>query len=246
MPLYTFDRVKNVSGIPVEKLEHAARILAGPEPDMPLPNERKVSLIFEKGLIWGYSYQNTAAFANLGLLLGSVLRPKEEGSSKGAQWGVTGRAGGHQKGWAEVRYRLKGDDPNKEPQRGYPFYRASDEFVAKDGTRFRTHHYFDAHLVGTKFAPLHERASSSPEPDIRLSWMIGCNPAGQMGDSEQKWKEVERRRGRSFPKSISEALDVLTKRIEAGGLVVIQQDIYPNPTTSFADLVLPARAWGED
>src|SRR5260370_14671675 len=36
-------------------------------------------------------------------LLGSVLRPGEEDTNK---TGVTGRAGGHQKGWAEVRYQV--------------------------------------------------------------------------------------------------------------------------------------------
>jgi len=246
LPLYTFERVNRVCGIEIEKLEHAARILAGPEPEMKPPECRIVSLIFEKGLIWGYSYHNTAAFANLGLLLGSVLCPGDENSPAGVRIGVTGRAGGHQKGWAEIRYRLKDDDAAKPPQRGYPFHHATDEFVAEDGTRFRTHHYLDAHLVGTTFAPLHDRAyTRSAEPDIRLLWMIGCNPVGQMGDAGEKWNEVQRRRGDRYPASPAEAVEVLKKRIEAGGLVLVQQDIYPNPTTAFADLVLPAAAWGE-
>jgi len=244
-PLYSLERAASESGIPLEKLERCAQLLAGPVESLVPPAERKVSLIFEKGLIWGFSYQNTAAMANLGLFLGSVLRPapQDEANSEGInKIGVCGRAGGHQKGYAEVRY------PPDQKNRGYPFHNASDEFVSDDGkTHFRTHHYFDAHLVGTRVAPIHPPArTQSPDPDIRLFWVIGCNPVGQMANAQAKWSEVARRRGADFPATVLEAEDRLCARIRSGGLVVVQQDIYPNPTTNYADLILPAAGWGEE
>ena len=234
-----------VSGIPLADLVKAAEILAGPVEQMPPPESRKVSLIFEKGLIWGYSYQNTAAMANLGLLLGSVLRPGAENDNK---LGVTGRAGGHQKGWAEVRYKVtKG---GKTWDAGYPFYNASDEFQANATTRIRTHHYFDGHLTGTRIAPRHSRAlPQNATPDINLLWVIGSNAVGQVGNAAAKWAEVERRRGTVFPEAeadVNAIIAIFQERIRQGGLVVVQQDIYPNPTTNHADLILPAAGWGED
>ena len=42
------------------------------------------------------------------------------------------------------------------------------------------------------------------------------------------------------------ALRQLKARIDAGGLVVAHQEIYPNESTPFADIILAAGAWGED
>lgn len=273
---------EGVSGIPTERLRQAAQILAGPSEgvaaDLPVPlsgdktqASRKVSLIFEKGLIWGFCYQNTAAMANLGLLLGSVLRPGD-GGPKQNELGVTGRAGGHQKGWAEPRYTIAREllvpDPLGGPPRpewrcttsGYPFYNATDYFGVKadpnDSQSFRTHHYFDAHLVGGRIAERHPHShgkTANPKqerPDIQLLWIIGSNSVGQIGNAQEKAKAIQDRRksNQSLPSSAEkdEIVRVLSKRMKAGGLVVVQQDIYPNPTTEFADLVLPAAGWGEE
>jgi arsenite oxidase large subunit len=237
-----------VSGIPYDKLVEAAHFLSGPVSDMPAADSRKVSLIFEKGLIWGYSYQSTAACANLGLLLGSVLDPAAPGAVQpDSKYGVTGRAGGHQKGWAEVRYRLK-NPRGVSFNAGYPFYRATDEFVARDGVRIRTHNYLDAHLVGEAVAPRNTNATGPKNPDVRLLWLIGSNAIGQIGNAAAKWSAVANRRGTALPASadVGEIVRTLTERIRNGGLVVVQQDIYPNPTTMQADLVLPASGWGEE
>lgn len=37
----------------------------------------------------------------------------------------------------------------------------------------------------------------------------------------------------------------LKKRMDDGGMFLVQQDIYPNTLTDFADIVLPAATWGE-
>jgi arsenite oxidase large subunit len=245
-----------LSGIPLADLKRAAQWLSGPpERDGDKPSlTRKVSTIFEKGIIWGFSYHTTAAVANLGLFLGSVLRPGPDDQPQPASSvGVTGRAGGHQKGWCEVRYNLLKKPPNGGGERGflkdvgYPFYRSTDAFVGPNQTTWRTHHYLDAHVVGSDVAKLHPNAVSAKIPDVKLLWVVGSNAVGQVGNAQAKWHEIERRRGALSPASADEdeIVQVLSDRMESGGLVVVQQDIYPNPTTTHADIVLPASGWGE-
>jgi arsenite oxidase large subunit len=236
-----------ISGVAIDHLEQAARLLSGPITPMPPAQNRKVSLIFEKGLIWGYSYHATGAFANLGLLLGSVMDATAAEPQTVPTRGVTGRAGGHQKGWAEVRYTIK-NARGVTLTAGYPFHRATDEYDPPHGPRIRTHNYFDAHLVGERVAPRHKRAHGPRNADINLLWIIGSNAIGQMGNAAAKWKEIAKRRAGPVPASatVQEVVRVLSERIRKGGLVIVQQDIYPNPTTTQADLVLPASGWGEE
>ncbi len=247
-------KAAKVTGISLRKLKLAARWLSGPVAGLPKPRKRKVSLIFEKGLIWNFNYASTAAFANLALLLGSVLRPKDEGA-KGVEQpilGVSGRAGGHQKGWAEVRY-----DVRQGLSVGYPYYNATDRYQPDQGEGYLVPNYLDAHLVGSDVAPTPPGLQTSQDPDVRLLWVIGANAVGQMGNAAAKWNKIKQRRRDTLPVSECKTLpaserkrDILTalKRRwdgDATGLIVVQQDIYPNPTTQFADIVLPACAWGE-
>lgn len=44
----------------------------------------------------------------------------------------------------------------------------------------------------------------------------------------------------------SEYIDTLKKRIDEGGMFLVQQDIYANTLTDFADIILPAATWGEE
>lgn len=254
----TIDEAARLSGLPLAKLELAARWLSGPDENLAVASQRKVSLIFEKGLIWGYSYAGTAAMANLGLLLGSVLPLSPDGKRQPEpRLGVTGRAGGHQKGWCEARHRVARG--GKTSAVGYPFYNSTDKWRLDwaDGTPpvwMPTHHYLDPHLVGEDVAPRHSEAEGASAPDIGLLWVIGANAVGQIGNAAAKWKAVDERRGvakrknKAFPAraAVDEVVTHLTQRIESGGLVVVQQEIYPNPTTNHADLVLPAAGWGEE
>ena len=43
----------------------------------------------------------------------------------------------------------------------------------------------------------------------------------------------------------SEYIETLKKRIDDGGMFLVQHDIYPNTLTDFADIILPAATWGE-
>ena len=45
---------------------------------------------------------------------------------------------------------------------------------------------------------------------------------------------------------IEAAYEALKARMDAGGTVIVHQEIYPNDSTPFADIILAAGAWGED
>ena len=48
------------------------------------------------------------------------------------------------------------------------------------------------------------------------------------------------------PLNLERVREVLRERVDNGGMVLVQQEIYPNVLTEFADIVLPAAPWGED
>lgn len=88
--------------------------------------------------------------------------------------------------------------------------------------------------------------------NVRFAWVIGTTWFQAMPAS-QDLIDVFTRMTRGNPYQIASfdtraAIETLKRRVDAGGMVVIDQDIYPvNPIgTEIADLVLPAAAWGED
>jgi arsenite oxidase large subunit len=239
-PLYDTAKSREIAGIEPYELERVAKILAGPASDEGLPDAstRRTSLLFEKGLIWGFGYSSTAAMANLGLLCGSVIPPGHD-TNEAAPLGVVGRIGGHQKGWAEAAG-------------GYPFRNSVDfvDLTAWGGAgRFPVHHTLDPHLVGTAAAPRTPGSGPDiPAPEVRLLWTVGCNPVGQIGAAAEKWAAVSLRRSGEVPKTPdeTEVLRSLQQRMANGGLVHVQQEIYLNPTSDHADVILPATGWGEE
>ncbi len=88
--------------------------------------------------------------------------------------------------------------------------------------------------------------------NLRFAWVIGTTWAQSMAAS-QELMETFRRSTRGSEHQIEQpdvdhATDVLKQRVDAGGMVVVHQDIYPRGPmgTEFADLVLPAATWGEE
>ena len=86
---------------------------------------------------------------------------------------------------------------------------------------------------------------------LRFAWVIGTTWLQAMAASGEL-AAAFRRRTRESPHQIAAAtreaaVAALTARVDAGGMVVIDQDIYlPELIGSeFADLVLPAAGWGE-
>ncbi len=85
------------------------------------------------------------------------------------------------------------------------------------------------------------------EGKTRLSWAIGVNWIGAAACSaaiEGALKSLVQQTG-PVVASESTAIDQLKAKMDAGGMVFVHQEIYANDTTKYADLVLPAAAWGE-
>jgi len=261
-------KVANVTGVPLDQLRAAAKILANPN--------LRTAILYEKGLIWGYNYANTAAVANLAVLTFNFNVPnrpnldppyKLQGQDEEPfrdlkrKRGFCGRLGGHQKGSAEPRKKGKKDN--------HPDAESTDRFVSADeeGLAFGIPNYQDYHLAGSvaygpnPFGPWiefkHQEAQESMEypEDITLFWVVGCNPAGDMPNAERIWKRICERLTVGRPEKVftkEDAKKNLRKRVRSQspeglrGLVIVQQDVYPNYTTTFTDVLLPATGFGED
>ncbi len=86
---------------------------------------------------------------------------------------------------------------------------------------------------------------------VRVAWVIGTTWTGAMAASQ----ELERRFRTMTSQSQhqigsldrAEIVETLKRRVDSGGMVVVDSDIYMvEPiNTEFADIVLPAAAWGE-
>jgi arsenite oxidase large subunit len=93
---YTPENTERVTGVPAAKVRRAARLLGRP---------KKTSILFEKGVIWSGTQNESvmSSYANLALLLGSIGRPGQ----------VFGRQGGHQSAYMydfDWPHPQKGDD----------------------------------------------------------------------------------------------------------------------------------------
>jgi anaerobic selenocysteine-containing dehydrogenase len=253
-----------------------------PNGDPPLNNEPpptetrrpRVGIMYEKGLLWGFNYHNTAAIGSLGLLLGAYDEDK--------RGQFVGRVGGHQKGWAESKADLKdcfdntdSRDPSSYTE-GYPFRNVTDKYSDQhlkecfgEVAQIKVHHNLDNHVFGPppdfhhldqKDVPegkvrLKNNLIAGREPDVRLLWIIGNNYLGQTNDGQRKRTVLERRlrvggtiNGVRRPRTadVDEIVEALGARIDACGLVCVHQELFASPTTELCDLVIPAAGWGED
>ncbi len=87
------------------------------------------------------------------------------------------------------------------------------------------------------------------EGNTRFRWVVGTNWIGAMGATQALAARVKELVS-TGPTVSSTNVDVvysqLKARIDEGGLVVVHQEIYPNDSTQYADLILAAGAWGEE
>jgi len=88
--------------------------------------------------------------------------------------------------------------------------------------------------------------------NVRFAWVIGTTWLQAMAASQELMDVFERLTRRS-PHQITSfnpkaAIETLKRRTDAGGMVVVDQDIYPVAPigSEYADIVLPAATWGED
>ena len=206
-PEYTVDRAAELTGVPADKLRRAAELLAAP-----LNGDRpKSSLLYEKGLYWTHNYENTAALANLSVLIGARGRPGR----------ATSRMGGHQRGGI-------GGAP-------YPFDKSPTEYVGPDGAVHKLEMDTDRwHVQGR----------------TRMVWSLGndwVNGSGASHHLASRLREMTRETDPQISSPVpSTAIDQLKQRVDAGGMFIVQSEIYLNDSSEFADLILPAATWGEE
>ena len=115
--MYSLGNAADISGIPKSRLAECSRRLFDPSKETPAEQRPRVAVFYEKGMIWGFNYHNTAAVGSLGLLLGAYSEPGR----------LVGRVGGHQKGWAESKTSVPVFD--KSSGEGYPFRNATDTYT---------------------------------------------------------------------------------------------------------------------
>ena len=97
------------------------------------------------------------------------------------------------------------------------------------------------------------------EGNLRFMWAIGSTWFSAMGASNhlaqvvgaQIQKGPRLTRNDAFPNGgdqfdLDRVLEVMKARVDADGLVLVQQEIYSNALTDFADMLLPAAPWGEE
>ncbi len=86
---------------------------------------------------------------------------------------------------------------------------------------------------------------------VRFAWVIGTTWTGAMAAS-QAFEQRFRAMTSGHPVQVTsldkqDMIDTLIRRVDEGGMVVVNSDLYPVVPigTEFADIVLPAAAWGE-
>ena len=87
------------------------------------------------------------------------------------------------------------------------------------------------------------------EGKTRFRWIVGTNWLGAMGGTSALRRKAVELTSVGPPVSSTDpatALAQLKARMDAGGTVIVQQEIYPNESTDLADIILPAATWGEE
>ena len=178
----------------------------------------RTSMMLEKGNYWGHNYENTASFASLGLLVGAGGRPGQ----------MMSRAGGHQRGMISAA--------------SYPKDKSPDTY---QGNKIELN--LDRWVV---------------EGNVKFMWVVGTTWLAAMGSSQYLGESVRRLTRETLPqlegieglgndgqldsRFLDQVHASLKARIDNGGMVLVQQEIYRNVLTELADVVLPAAPWGEE
>ncbi len=88
--------------------------------------------------------------------------------------------------------------------------------------------------------------------EIKFAWVLGTTWTSAMmasNELERRMEELTRGSPHQIQSLEREAIfETLKKRVDEGGMVMVNSDIYPVAPvgTVFADIVLPAATWGED
>ncbi len=197
---FTPEGASAITGVPAESIREAARLLSGGSGAQP-----RTSVLFEKGVYWTHNYENTAAIANLGLVVGAT----------GREGRATARMGGHQRGGQKAASYPLEKSPHEVD--GNPVEMDTERWLVEGNTRFRW-------VVGTNWLGA---TAGTAALRRRVDELTSTGPQVSSADPETAYAQLK-------------------ARIDAGGLVVVHQEIYANESTRYADLVLPAATWGEE
>jgi arsenite oxidase large subunit len=134
---------------------------------------------------------------------------------------VISRAGGHQRGYMGAA--------------GYPLDKSPARFDPKDPQSPKMPLNFDEWAM---------------KGNLRLAWIIGTTwinamAAGQsLRDRLASLTRAHADQVESFERA--RVIEALKARMAHGGMFLIQQEVYANDLSEYADLVLPAAQWGEE
>ncbi|MEE9277375.1 MAG: arsenate reductase (azurin) large subunit [Dehalococcoidia bacterium] len=88
------------------------------------------------------------------------------------------------------------------------------------------------------------------EGKTRMVWSIGndwVNGSGASNHLGRRLREMTRETAPQITSAVpSVAIGQLKERVDGGGMFIVQNEIYLNDNSEFADLVLPAATWGEE
>ncbi len=134
---------------------------------------------------------------------------------------ATSRMGGHQRGGASGA--------------PYPFDKSPTEYRDPSG---------EVHKLEMDTDRWHVQGRT------RMVWSFGndwVNGSGASHHLVSRLREMTRETEPQVSSAVpATAVDQLKQRLDAGGMFIVQSDIYPNDRTEFADLVLPAATRGEE
>ena len=137
----------------------------------------------------------------------------------GREGRVVGRFGGHQRGGVKGGKFPRNKSPEKVPGRRR---RAldTDRWLYSGHTRF-------AHVIGT-------------------TWIQSMS--GSQGLQKKFWELTTANPNQVYSYDTQDIINTLKKRVDSGGMVVVNQDIYLRDPigAKFADIVFPAATWGEE
>ncbi len=142
--------------------------------------------------------------------------------SLGVLLGSTGREG-------RAVGRMGGHQRGGQKGAGYPIDKSPDEFEGEK-IEMDTERWFY-------------------QGNTRFRWVVGTNWLGAMGGTAaltRRARELTSVGPAVDSTDPARALEQLKARMDAGGTVIVHQEIYENESTPFADIVLPAATWGEE
>jgi arsenite oxidase large subunit len=183
----------------------------------PKPNQTRIraSYMIEKGNFWSHNYANSSSLVSLALLTGAGNRPGQ----------MVSRGGGHQRGMLTAANYPLAASPDMVDGRQSPLN--LDRWLLSGKLRF-------AWVVGNTWVGGGSAHTSALYAQVK-----------QQARASSAQLEKDRAFAPNGAVNLDYVLETFRTRVNQGGMVFVQQDLYPQALTELADIVLPAASWGE-